>query len=85
MALELLQGLCEHALADAVDRAPQLREPQRSVLQGDQNQDVPLAGEMRQDDPRGAIRVEDDAAPQLHGEIFDWFVHTNKNVCTSRL
>lgn len=54
VAFEILQRLCEHALADASDPPSKLAKPVRFFLKGKDDKAAPTASEVLKHDPRRA-------------------------------
>ncbi len=75
--LQQPQGLRQHPFRHTADAAAQGAEPQGAVLQGDQHQHAPAAGDVVQDHPRRAAVVQ-----HIWGQVFGHF-HTYKYVGTS--
>ena len=79
-----LKRLRQHPFADAFDLAAQFAEPHRVVLQRNQYQHAPAAGDVIEQRPRRAIRAQHIGFENFFQRIHDFF-HTYIFVCTSFL
>ena len=68
VGLELLQGLGEHAVADATDLAAKAAEAVAARLQRDQHENGPAAGQMLEDRARRTLRRHQIAALKPGGQ-----------------
>ena len=68
VGFEKLQGLRQHAIADAADLAPQIAEPMPTRSQCDENEDAPAAGQMLENDARRAFDRQQVPACRPGGE-----------------